>query len=215
MKILRRKLLDEISELDGIAMNHDFNEGLYTIDITASYEEILEKLEGLEKIIFMPEAIMERELNKRFIDLIAEAGIQNIILVLPDLESSIRETEVLEKYIKDYGGLNYMVLKVPQLMDEIFEYFVQGRIPKTVERFSVSSIDAFDVLEKLLSLDTLSNEVISLKTNYFENTANYREVFDQPQSEIRMRQLKTNPFKEYMGRDLLTWEEFVKIRKLN
>ncbi|HEY4537877.1 MAG TPA: hypothetical protein VIG45_05435 [Erysipelothrix sp.] len=70
-------------------------------------------------------------------------------------------------------------------------------------------------MEKLLSLDTLSNEVISLKTNYFENTANYREVFDQPQSEIRMRQLKTNPFKEYMGRDLLTWEEFVKIRKLN
>ena len=215
MKILRRKLIDEISELENIAINHEFSEGLYTIDIKDDYDSILNNLEGFKKIVFMPEDVLDRELNKRFIDLIAEAGIFNLILVLPEHESAIRENQILEKYIKEYGGFNYMIIKVPQLMDNLFEYFISGRIPKQVDKFSISSMDAYAVLEYAINAEELSDQVLSLSVNYFENSENYREVFDHPDSKLRMNQLKTNDFKKLLDRDLLTWSDFVKLRKLN
>ena len=199
-KNLKKSVLDQKETIKFLS---DFN--LY-----GNYEELLEALEDVDKIVLDNFDYTHRDLNKRFVDLSVEVGVEKVYYLQRFAEDSLvsEEQSQIESYIKDYPGLNANFIHLPLSMERLYEKIVKHEaIPQ--KRFTVMADKDLDtILKDIILKDRDAQEDIDIRGLFFDDNHHYYRSFESDEV-FPMNSYKSDLY----DFDLMTWSEFVQEKK--
>lgn len=183
---------------------------LSDFDLYGSYEDLVEALMGSKVVVLDQFDYDHRDLNKRFVDLSVEAGVEKVYYLKKFADDSImnEEQSQLEKYIKDYPGLDASFIQLPLSMESVYKKIMKHeKLPRN--NFSVmANEDLNKVLKSILLIEDNDKEAYDIKGLSFDDVHLYHASFESNQA-FPMNSYKS----DLINFDLLTWYEFLQNKK--
>ena len=183
---------------------------LSDFDLYASYEELLDQLMGVSIMVLDEFDYDHRDLNKRFVDLSVEAGVKKVYYIKNYPKDSLvnEEQSRLEKYIKDYPGLDASFIELPMTMESLYASMVnQDTLPS--KDFTVMSEDDINtILKSILLIEDNDKESYIIKGLAYDDLHDYYRVFESKE-DLPMKQFHN----KLIDFDLSSWSEFLKTKK--
>lgn len=183
---------------------------LSDFDLYGSYDDLLEDLLGVKKVVIDAFDYKHRDLNKRFIDLCVEAGVERAFYLqhFHNDEMIKEERLTMEKYMKSYQGIEFIFISLPLTMEKLYRTISNDK-PLPNKKFTViSKDDRNEILKRVLTQEKVEQEDIKIKGLFYENPLNYFTVFETLENKS-MNQIKSDIS---LGK-LQTWSDFVQEKK--
>ena len=183
---------------------------LSDFDLYASYEELLDQIMDTDVMVLDTFDYDHRDLNKRFVDLSVEAGVKKVYYIqnYPDSDIVDEEQSKLEKYIKEYPGLDASFVSLPMTFETLYHSLINhDKLPK--QDFTVmSEADINEVLKSLILIEDNNKEAYDIKGLAYDDVHDYYMVFESQEAHP-MRQYKS----DLVDFELTTWHEFLQRKK--
>lgn len=182
---------------------------LSDFDLYGSYDELLDQVMDVSVMVLDLFDYDHRDLNKRFVDVSVEAGVKKVYYLQKYSSERLvgEEQAKLEKYIKDYPGLDASFIELPMTMEKLYSS-ISNHEDLPNKNFTVmSEADISKALKKILLLQENDKLTYSLKGLAYDDLHDYYQVFESKEN-LPMKQFK----QDFMDFELTSWSEFVQTK---